>query len=77
MSKLRLFITPVCPFCIRVLNFMKANDYKVDIVDCLKEKEAFDELIEKGGKKQVPCLNIDDTYMYESAKIMDWMSENL
>ena len=39
-------------------------------------KKAAKELIQVGGKQQVPCLFIDGKPLYESLDIIRWLEEN-
>ena len=49
----------------------------VEIKNIDKDKEAREYLIEKGGKKQVPCLFIGQEPLYESLDIIKYLKENL
>lgn len=49
----------------------------VEIKNIDKDKEAREYLIEKGGKKQVPCLFIGEEPLYESLDIIKYLKENL
>lgn len=63
---------PTCPFCRRVVAVIDRLELDIEMKD-IAENEAFaEELIEKGGKQQVPYL-IDtdkDVAMYESDDIV-------
>jgi len=73
-----LYYKPACPFCQRVLQMGENLGVEFDLKD-ISESDAFaDELVEKGGKRQVPFL-IDtekDVSMYESGDIIDYIREN-
>ena len=43
----------------------------------MREAGANAELIERGGKRQVPCLFIDGKALYESSDINAWLETNL
>lgn len=78
MEKLTLYVGTVCPFCKKVESFMADNDIdSVEIKNIDKDKEAREYLIEKGGKKQVPCLFIGEEPLYESLDIIKYLKENL
>ena len=77
MADLALFYRGTCPYCLKVKRFMDAAGIDVPIVDVTADPAAYPELIEKGGKRQVPCLRIDGEYLYESDDIIDWMRANL
>lgn len=75
---LTLYYKPTCPFCQRVLGEIEDMGLKVNLKDISSDEMIADELIEKGGKKQVPYL-IDDeksVSMFESGDIIDYLNEN-
>lgn len=77
MSNLKLYIGAYCPFCIKVKNFIKENNIQgIEYVDINKDEQAKEHLIEIGGKKQVPCLIIDDKALYESRDIIEYLKAN-
>lgn len=76
MSDYKLFVGTVCPFCRKVENFMEENDIKIEIVNIEQDREAMRDLIENGGKRQVPCLYHDGEYLYESDDIIEFLREN-
>lgn len=77
MAKLTLYYMPSCPYCQKVLRFMKDNDLQLPMKDIRAEEENRAELVKIGGKGQVPCLVIDGKPMYESGDIIEWMGEHL
>lgn len=77
MEKLTLYVGTFCPFCKKVESFMEEkNINSVEIKNIDKDAEARDYLIEKGGKKQVPCLFIGDKPLYESMDIIKYLRDN-
>lgn len=72
-SILILYYKPTCPFSQKVLNFMRENNYNIPKKDISVDEKAADELLHLGGKKQVPCLFIDDKALYESDAIIDYL----
>lgn len=75
MSDYKLFVGTACPHCRKVENFLEENDIKIDIVNINEDRDAMMELIQKGGKRQVPCLFHDGKYMYESNDIIDFLGK--
>lgn len=69
---LTLYTKASCPFCRRVVPVIDRLELEVEYKD-IAENDAFaDELIEKGGKRQVPYL-VDEEQgvsMYESDDII-------
>lgn len=75
MTDLTLYYMPTCPFCLKVLAFMKKNDIEVPLKD-INTGNYRQELMQIGGMTQVPCLVIDGKAMYESEDIITWFKEN-
>lgn len=76
MKDYKLFVGTICPYCRKVENFMEENNIEIEIVNIEEDRESMNELIEKGGKRQVPCLYHDGEYMYESDDIIKFLGQN-
>ena len=74
---LELFVMQRCPFCRRVLAYMRHASIDIPLRDIDADSSAREELLTKGGKTQVPCLFIDGEALYESEDIVYWLSENV
>lgn len=80
MKKLVLYIGSGCPFCARVTQFLSKYHAqgKVEIIDVWQNEAAHQTMIAMtGGKKTVPCLAYNDTYMHESLDIIEKLKELL
>lgn len=77
MPKLLLYYKPTCPFCQKVLNFMKTEGISLPLKNVDEHQEGRKELMEIGGKAQVPCLIVDGKALYESDDIVAWLKENV
>jgi len=78
MYNLKLYYYPTCPYCRKVTKFIDKNDLnEVELKNINQDQEAESELIEVGGKRQVPCLFIDGEPLYESNDIIKWLKSNL
>ncbi|MCD1146760.1 glutathione S-transferase N-terminal domain-containing protein [Peptoniphilus sp. KCTC 25270] len=79
MSKYTLYAATYCPYCKKVEAFIEekglGDKIPVEYID--KSEEAKEALIAGGGKKQVPCLKIDEEWMYESNDIINYIEKNL
>ena len=73
-----LYIEQGCPYCKRVMAFMKKNKFKVELrdVDVSPFKK---QLVERGGKSQIPYLVDTNTQieMYESGDIIDYLQNKI
>ena len=64
-----------CPYCYFVhAHLQKMPALAVTLRDTLREPGARDELYEKTGRTQVPCLFIDDVPLFESRDIVEWLT---
>lgn len=72
-----LYYRPSCPYCRKVENYLR-KEKKWDSIEKkdIQNQKALNELIKKGGKRQVPCLMINDKPMYESNDILNWLKAN-
>ena len=77
MAELKLYISPTCPYCRKVVDFMKQHRISIPLVDRDFSPEHKQALLDVGGKTQVPCLIIDGKAMYESDDIIDWLKKEL
>lgn len=69
---LTLYTKATCPFCTRVLAVLDRLQLDIDLKDISENDAYVDELVSKGGKRQVPYL-VDDEQavaMYESDDII-------
>lgn len=70
---LELYYSPYCPYCIKVLNALKDMSARVTLKNINEDKEAAKTLVEVGGKRQVPCLFINGSPLYESDDIISFL----
>ena len=76
MKDYKLYVGTVCRFCKKVENFCEENSIDIPLVNINEDRDAMLELMEKGGKRQVPCLYHDGEYLYESDDIINFLKEN-
>lgn len=75
-----LYIWKSCPFCRKVLQavdemgLQEGRDYQV--IDAAPGTPGREEVAKKGGKSMVPFLVDDDTFMYESDDIIEYLRKN-
>lgn len=74
---LELYVMTGCPYCIKVERFLKDNGISIPQRNITTDREAEQNLIAVGGKRQVPCLFIDGAPLYESSDIIAWAQKNL
>lgn len=76
MPELELYYRPTCPFSLKVLKFIEENNISLTLKDITEKPEYNKELIDIGGKGQIPCLMIDGKALYESEDIIQWLKDN-
>jgi glutaredoxin len=78
-ATLRLYHFEACPFCRKVRHDIRLLGLHIESADIKRDPKALRELVEGGGKKQVPCLRIDDAaavrWLYESADITAYLRQ--
>jgi len=55
----KVYITPACPYCYTLKEFLKENKIKFIEVDVSQDEKTKEELIKKSGKMEVPVLEVD------------------
>lgn len=75
---LTLYSKESCPFCHRVLEIAQNLNIELDVKDIEDDELLASELVERGGKQQVPYLVDTDkgVSMYESSDIIDYIRDN-
>lgn len=75
---LELFVLETCPYCRKVMEFMKENNIEFTERD-VSEPENYEALQEIGGKSQVPFLydKANDVKMYESDEIIEFLKNKM
>ena len=76
MPSLALYKYDLCGYCRRVLRVIDELGVEIELRDTLKQRRWREDLYERTGRTQVPCLLIDDQPMFESADIIAWLRAN-
>ncbi len=79
-SNLALYQFYACPFCIITRRAVRRLGLNIELRDAQNDPHWEQELIEQGGKRQVPCLRINNEdgkveWMYESKKIKQFLEQ--
>jgi glutaredoxin 2 len=78
MNKLEIYQFDHCPFCMKVQRAMATTTLPLKYVDILQDTQLKEELIEFGGKLQVPCLKVSGDehtlWLYESDDIIAYLN---
>lgn len=56
----KVFSTPVCPYCHTLKEFLKANNIVFEDIDVSADEAAREDMIQKSGQMGVPVVYVDD-----------------
>ena len=79
-KNMALYHFQMCPFCVKTRRQIRRLGLNIENRDARNDPKWNQELIDEGGKYQVPCLKItkDDgsvEWMYESSEINQYLDE--
>jgi len=60
MTKVRIYSTPICPFCKRAKEFFKKHNVEYEDINVAENEKARDEMVEKSGQMSVPVIEVGD-----------------
>ena len=64
MKSVRMYTTPICPYCVRAKSLFKRKGVEIEEVDVFMDMEARAEMEAKtSGARSVPQIFIGDTYV--------------
>ena len=79
-ARLKLYQFQQCPFCVITRRRIRGLGLNIETRDARNDPRWQSELIEQGGKYQVPCLRIDQgegniEWLYESKNIIRYLDQ--
>jgi glutaredoxin 3 len=64
MKPVRIYTTPICPYCVRAKSLLAKKGVAVEEVDVFMDQAARDEMLARsGGARTVPQIFIGDTHV--------------
>ena len=72
--QITLYYSPSCPYCTKVLSYLKKTGIQIPMKNVKNDSEAREELLKVGGHAYVPCLVVDGEAIYNANDIIDWLS---
>ncbi len=57
--KVRIYTTPICPWCVKAKEFFKENSVQYEEVNVAADRAAAEEMIQKSGQMGVPVIDVD------------------
>ncbi len=59
MTKIKVYSTPTCPYCVTVKDFLKEKGIAYDDLDVSQNEQARNDMVEKSGQMGVPVIIIE------------------
>jgi glutaredoxin 3 len=59
MPSIKVYSTPVCPYCNTLKIFLKEKGFNFEDIDVSKDEKLTEELVQKSGQMGVPVVEID------------------
>jgi glutaredoxin 3 len=64
MARVKIYTTPICPYCVRAKSLLKKKGAEFDEIDVFMDADARDEMETKsGGGRTVPQIFVGDTHV--------------
>ena len=63
MSKIKLYSTPICPYCFALKRFLEEKGIEFESIDVSSDLVAQKEMIEKTQQATVPVLEVDGEFI--------------
>ena len=60
-SKVKIYTTSTCPWCMKTKEFLKAHNVKYEEVNVGEDEKARNEMFEKSGQFGVPVTDVSGT----------------
>ena len=57
--EVKVFSTPVCPYCYTLKEFLKENNIEFKDIDVSQDEKEQKRMVEKSGQMAVPVVEID------------------
>lgn len=61
--KVRLFSTPICPYCLTLKRFLEEKGIEVEVIDVSLDEAARNELVEKTKQTTLPVLDVEGEFI--------------
>ncbi len=70
-----LYYATYCPYCEEVMDYLDSIKKTVPMKN-IDNPDAKNELRKLGGRVAVPCLIVDGEAIYDSDRVIDWLSSH-
>ncbi len=67
----KVYTTPVCPYCYTLKEFLKGHNVQFEEVDVSQDEKARDEMIKKSGQMVAPVVDVEGQIVigFDKAKL--------
>lgn len=62
-KNVRVYSTPVCPWCHKVKEFLRRHGVEFEEIDVSVNQEAAQEMVERSGQTGVPVIEVDGEFV--------------
>ena len=63
MRRIKIYTTPICPYCVRAKALLKKKGANFEEIDVLMDRRAREEMEQKSGQCTVPQIFIGDVHV--------------
>lgn len=63
MRRIKIYTTPICPYCVRAKALLKKKGARFEEIDVLMDRGAREEMVRKSGRCTVPQIFIGDVHV--------------
>ena len=63
MRRIKIYTTPICPYCVRAKTLLKKKGASFEEIDVLMDRGAREEMEQKSGRRTVPQIFIGDVHV--------------
>ena len=63
MRRIKIYTTPICPYCVRAKALLKRKGANFDEIDVLMDRRAREEMETKSGRRSVPQIFIGERHV--------------
>lgn len=76
MPKVKIYSTPVCPYCSALKSFLIEHNIEFEDIDISQNEKKQKEIIEKTGQMKVPIVEIDNKIIagFDKEKISELLN---
>jgi len=63
MRRIKIYTTPICPYCVRAKALLKKKGANFEEIDVLMDRGAREEMEQKSGRRTVPQIFIGEEHV--------------